>query len=306
MKIRSHTENQTDKQDPVGSAPVPTLLSLANRTILVIGGARGLGAGGVLGCLEAGASVSILDILSTPCEPEWSIAKEVAGRNGADLSYGVVDVTDKDVLTRAIAEVFASAAPNAPVTGLFVTAGINAPFPATEVTMDIWDRIYAINVRGSMLCSQIFANEWIKRHPGHPPHRDTASIILTASLVAHNYNRLSPSATYASTKGAVKQMARALGAEWGVHGIRVNASHISHPKMTLTGAEHLTWIRTTQFDFARYTLTFQVQTVMTADNDTRRPGYTKGMAEMTAIKRVSTPDEFKGQHNVVPHNDQTS
>lgn len=213
-----------DQPAPVTTLPVPALLSLANRTTIVVGGARGLGAGGVIGCLEAGSNVAVLDVLPEPCEPEWSQAQQVAKGIGATLTYGVVDVTDESGLTKAISEIFASAPAAAPVRGLFVTAGVNAPIPAETVSMAKWDQVYNINVRGSMLCSQIFAKEWIARHPSVDRQNldETASIVLTASLVAHTFNRLSPSVTYASTKGAVKQMTRALGAEWGVYGIRVN------------------------------------------------------------------------------------
>lgn len=191
--------------------------------MIVIGGARGIGAAGVLGCLQAGASVAVLDSLPSPSEEEWAVATQVAREAGVNLKYAVVDITLEATLSLAISDVFASAPSTAPVKGLFVTAGVNAPVSGLDLTMDKWDKVYDINVKGSFLCSQLFAQEWLKAHlaPSNDLN-DTASIVLTASMFGHIANRVVSGPAYATSKAAVRQMGRALGAEWGKHGIRVN------------------------------------------------------------------------------------
>lgn len=93
-------------------------------------------------------------------------------------------------------------------------AGISYRKDVLDVTVEEWDHLYAVNVRGPFLCSQGVARRLIAEGR-------TGSILNIGSInawVAH-----AETAPYASTKGALQAMTYALAVAWGQHGIRVNA-----------------------------------------------------------------------------------
>ncbi|MDO9611732.1 MAG: SDR family oxidoreductase, partial [Serpentinimonas sp.] len=89
--------------------------------------------------------------------------------------------------------------------------------PAEEHPVEAWDKVMNLNVRGYFLLSQYLARHgMIARRRG--------SIINLASIAGLGGNpRGMNTIAYNTSKGAVLNFTRALAAEWGPHGIRVNA-----------------------------------------------------------------------------------
>ncbi|MBM3801077.1 MAG: SDR family oxidoreductase [Acidimicrobiia bacterium] len=94
---------------------------------------------------------------------------------------------------------------------------------ALETTPAGWDRIYAVNIRGTFLVAQAAAAQ-MKDDGG-------GSIVNISSMGAQS--AWPKSAAYVSSKGAIDSMTRALAYEWAPFGIRVNAiapGHVATPR----------------------------------------------------------------------------
>ena len=92
-------------------------------------------------------------------------------------------------------------------------AGIFFREPALEVTVADWDRVIAVNLRGTFLMSQAFARRVVARS-------GAGAIVSISSGQA--FKPSSTGAAYAAAKAGISNLTRALAGEWGPHGIRVN------------------------------------------------------------------------------------
>jgi 2-keto-3-deoxy-L-fuconate dehydrogenase len=91
-------------------------------------------------------------------------------------------------------------------------AGVNSPYTVLETPLELWDDVFAVNVRGMFLCSRAVLPHMIERRGGVIVNMGSAS-----SLVAM-YQR----AAYGASKGAVLSFTRCLAMDHVHQGIRVN------------------------------------------------------------------------------------
>jgi NAD(P)-dependent dehydrogenase (short-subunit alcohol dehydrogenase family) len=181
------------------------------RVTVVTGGSSGIGAACVEHFVKLGDKVIALDLPDT-----WS--------EELNASLGVVaypcDVTDDDGM-RACAEMIERE--HGPVSALINSAGILQPRLAPEaLPMSTWDKVIAVDQRGTYLACVIFGERMAQR--------GTGGIVNIASITGW---RSVPLHAYAPAKAAVISITECLAAEWGRSGVRVNA--IS-PGYTLTPA----------------------------------------------------------------------
>ena len=184
--------------------------------------------------MESGGNVIALDLLPNPSETEWPIAVELAKSKGLSLTYGQVDVTDAASLKTAFSQAFTDVPTDAPIRGMFVTAGIQLLMPAVDYTPEQLRKIIDVNTTGTFLCAQAFAREWLFRTatgktPGIGEERGLAteggaSIVLTASMSGHVANKGLHCAAYNASKAAVHAMAKCFAMEWSKSGLRINVS----------------------------------------------------------------------------------
>lgn len=176
-------------------------MTLAGRHILLTGAARGLGAVIAQHLAEAGADLTLADIL----EDE---GRAVANRLSA--GFLPVDLRDPASIRNLASQI------DAPLHGLFnngaVATGIGG-VPFEDVDIDTWDRVMEINVRGTWLMTCAMAPAL--RASG------TGRIVNVASDTAlwGAPNLMS----YVASKGAVMSMTRSLARELGPDGIGVTA-----------------------------------------------------------------------------------
>ncbi|WOO79647.1 Dihydroanticapsin 7-dehydrogenase [Vanrija pseudolonga] len=224
----------TNPTSVLGTNPAPSLFSLSDRTILVTGGARGLGLTIAHALLEAGADVVAFDLLQ-PVEPDWANAQAAAAKAGTSLAYVPLDVTDADAVEVAVADAFRSA--RTPVRGLFHAAGIQLLRDALEIRPDQWRKIIDVNLTGAFLVSAAFGRSWVAQGNGEAniPGQG-AAIALVASMSGRVANRGLECAAYNASKAGVAQLARNLGMEWGGKGIRVNSLSPGYIRTALTEA----------------------------------------------------------------------
>lgn len=177
---------------------------LAGKSALITGSARGIGRGFAAAYIREGATVAIADI-------NLAAAQATAAELG-DAAYAVqLDVTDQASIDAGIAAVVARAGK------LDILINNAALFDAAE-TVDItrasYDRLYAVNVAGTLFTMQAAAAQMIQQGHG-------GKIINMASQAGRRGEPLV--LVYCSTKAAVISMTQSAGLNLIKHGINVNA-----------------------------------------------------------------------------------
>ncbi len=181
------------------------LYRLDGRTAVVTGGASGLGAAVSAGLAQAGAHVIVLDIVE---DAAAAVAQEINDHHGTAEPFAC-DVTDSTTIADAAAEIEAH---GHNVDILVNSAGSAFRSPAETFPEDEFDRIIALNLKGTFLACQSFGRAMLKGESG--------SIVNVASiggLIAYPH-----ASAYLASKGAVVQLTRALALEW-IGKVRVNA-----------------------------------------------------------------------------------
>jgi NAD(P)-dependent dehydrogenase (short-subunit alcohol dehydrogenase family) len=175
---------------------------LDGRTAVVTGGGSGLGAAIAGALVEAGADVVLVgrrrDVLDTTAE-----------KIGPAARTAVCDVSDP----ASVAELADSLARDE-VSILVNNAGIAGPVaPLVEVSVEDWDEVFAVNVRGIFLMCRAFLPGMVARGSG--------DVVNLASVSGKRpLERRTP---YCASKMAVLGLTSTLAFEVGGSGVRVNA-----------------------------------------------------------------------------------
>ncbi len=189
---------------------IQQLFDLTGKVALVTGGSRGLGLQMAHALGEAGAKV----MLSARKADELEAAVQELQAAGIDARWIAADCAKEGDIHRLGAETLERMGD---VDILVNNAGAAWGAPAEDHPIDAWDKVMNLNVRGYFILSQYLAkHSMIARRKG--------SIINIASIAGLGGNpRGMNTIAYNTSKGAVINFTRALAAEWGPYGIRVNA-----------------------------------------------------------------------------------
>ncbi|KAL1963319.1 hypothetical protein VTN77DRAFT_8440 [Rasamsonia byssochlamydoides] len=187
------------------------LFSLAGRTALVTGGTRGIGAQMAIALAEAGADIILVQRDTSNQETKQKI--ESLGRKA--LVY-TADLASRDAVKALVRQVLDD---KHDISILVNCAGIQRRHPCHVFPDEDWDEVLQVNLTSVFtLCRDIGAY-MLTRTPDEVGHR--GSIINVASLVSFQGGITVPA--YASAKGGVAQLTKALSNEWASKGINVNA-----------------------------------------------------------------------------------
>ena len=189
---------------------IQQLFDLKGKTALITGGSRGLGLQMAHALGEAGARVVISSRKASDLEEATA---ELQAAN-IDARWIAADCQHEEDIRRLTSETLQRVGD---VDILVNNAGAAWGAPAEDHPLEAWDKVMNLNVRSYFLLSQLIAKaSMIPRKQG--------SIINTASIAGLGGNpRGMNTIAYNTSKGAVINFTRALAAEWGPHGIRVNA-----------------------------------------------------------------------------------
>lgn len=166
-------------------------LDFSWQVVAITGASRGLGAAAAKAFQSAGAKVAVMDI-----DPRAPFQLDVADEASVEAAfarvighYGRVDV-------------------------LVNSAGIAVRRPASEISIEEWQRVQDVNLKGTFLCSRVAARQMKQQGGG--------AIVNLASIMGLS-GGIFPNASYQASKGAVVNLTRALALEWAADRIRVNA-----------------------------------------------------------------------------------
>ncbi|OJY36967.1 MAG: hypothetical protein BGP06_14710 [Rhizobiales bacterium 65-9] len=174
---------------------------LKDRAALVTGGAGRLGRAIAAAILREGGRVTLADRNGPSVE-----------QAAAALKSDFVSTTVGDVSVEADVERMAE---EAGAFDILVNAhGIFPNQPILDMTVEEWDQVFAVNVRGSMLTCRSAARRWTGD--------GTKGAIVNISSGASRSARAGGS-HYTGSKAAVNMMTEVLAIELGPHGVRVNA-----------------------------------------------------------------------------------
>ena len=176
------------------------------RVAIVTGAAQGLGASYARALAAEGASVAIADK-----DSGLAVVEDIKNTGGQALDIPT-DVSDEDATRDMVAKTIKAFGK------LDILINNAAIFTAVErkkfdeISVEEWDRMHAVNVRGTWLCCKVAIPEMRHRGYGKIVNIATSRIFQGVPFFLH----------YDSTKGAVMAMTRSLCREVGEDGIRVN------------------------------------------------------------------------------------
>ncbi len=169
------------------------------RSILVTGGARGLGAAIVAAAVDAGYRVASVDTAG----PD----DDAVGATAPAVSQFSASVTDPGAI-EAVLDEFGT--PDVVVNN----AGIVRFGPLLDVSLDDWASVLEVNLTGALIVARAAARRWIA----------TATPGSIVNITSMNGVAAGPNAgAYGSAKAALAMLTSQMSLEWGPAGIRVNA-----------------------------------------------------------------------------------
>jgi gluconate 5-dehydrogenase len=187
------------------------LLSLKGKSALVTGGSRGLGLQMAEALGEMGARVAI----TARKKDELDEAVARLKKSGIDSSSHVCDIGKREAIAPAAEEILAKLGK---IDILVNNAGATWGAPAEDHPLDAWDKLVNVNLSGAFALTQIVA----KRSMIPAKWGRVINVASVAGLLGQD-PRFAPTAAYTATKHGMVGLTRQLAAEWGVHGITVNA-----------------------------------------------------------------------------------
>jgi NAD(P)-dependent dehydrogenase (short-subunit alcohol dehydrogenase family) len=202
-------------------------MRLKGRTAIVTGGAVGIGKHYSHALAGEGAEVMIADI-----KDGSAVAAEIAGKYGKNsthsMTFDVSDETQCKALVDKTLERFGK------IDILVNNAALYAPLPnlpVTEIDVELWDQVMAVNIRGPFLMVKHVAPHMIARRYGKIINIGSGTVARGIPDFSH----------YVTSKGAVTAFTRAISRELGEHGICVNtlAPGYTLSDTGLTNVEHV-------------------------------------------------------------------
>lgn len=191
----------------VSSASLADLLSLSGRRAVVTGAAQGLGKAIACRLAEAGADLLIVDLNGAAAT---ETAADIAGRYGVTAIGASADVSDT-------ASVIAAA--DLAVAGLggldiwVNNAGLFPNAPVLDMTDEMWDRVFAVNARGTFLGSREAARRMTADGSG--------GVIINIISTAGFQVAFPGMAAYVGSKHAAAGLTKSLAVDLAPMGVRV-------------------------------------------------------------------------------------
>ena len=198
------------------------MFKLDGKIAIVTGGAGGIGEALAMGLGMLGATVVVS---SRNQEAIGKVAQEITAASGNPATAIASDVTDENSVKQLIDTVVDT---HGKLDILVNAMGMNIKRDAMEYPMQDWDKLFEVNVKGTMIACK-YAAQVMKEQKG--------GAIVNLSSVRGIRGYTGGNTGYCATKGAVELITKALALEWAPHNIRVNALG---PALVITpGTKHI-------------------------------------------------------------------
>jgi NAD(P)-dependent dehydrogenase (short-subunit alcohol dehydrogenase family) len=190
-------------------------IDLSGRVAFVTGASSGLGNRFARVLAEAGAGVVLA---SRRVERLKQLRAEIEGAGG-DAHVVELDVTDRASIAAAVAH---AETEMGSIDILVNNSGVSTTQKLSAVTPEDYDYVFDTNTKGAFFVAQEVAKRMLARAKGEAPGGFTGGRIINIASMA-GLRVLPQIGVYSMSKAAVVHMTRAMAAEWGKHGINVNA-----------------------------------------------------------------------------------
>lgn len=191
---------------------------LKDKTALITGGARGIGATTALLFAKEGASVGIVDLQS---EGLQTVAGN-AQAQGIEIETFTGDITQKDQVDRVVND-FVQRLGRIDI--LVNNAGVVIPRPFLEKTVDDWEKTLSVNLIGMFLCCQAAAKHMLAQKSG--------KIVNISSIRGIGHCGREGVMDYSASKTAVIGLTKTMAKELAPY-INVNTVAPGHTKTEMT------------------------------------------------------------------------
>lgn len=184
------------------------MFSISGKNAVITGAAAGIGLGISKRFAEGGANVLLVDVNEGALV---EASKKLAGLPGR-VAIAALDVSDTGagaVMVRRCVEAFGS------LDVLVNNAGIFPQVPMLEMSPEVFDRVYRVNLRGLAFASQAAAREMVAKK--------IAGSIINIGSIDSVHPSMVGLAAYDASKGGVLMFTRNFALEVAPHDIRVNA-----------------------------------------------------------------------------------
>jgi NAD(P)-dependent dehydrogenase (short-subunit alcohol dehydrogenase family) len=175
------------------------------KAVVITGGGSGIGREICLGFAQEGAKVAIPDINLTAAQE----TRDIIEKNGGCAVALKADVSRGEDVRKVVQEVVEEFGG---VHILVNNAGLQARTPFLKLSEEEWDRVVAVNLRGTFLCTRYIAPEMIKIGGGK-----VINISSNGGLIGF------AAPAYTAAKGGVISLTRVLAGEFAPYRINVNA-----------------------------------------------------------------------------------
>lgn len=192
-----------------------TYQPLKGQKALVTGASSGIGLGVAKSLAAAGADV-VVSYVSAP-EVARQVVEEITADGGAAMAIRA-DVSREDEVRAMFREMLEAWGT---IDILVNNAGLQRDAPLTEMSLQQWNTVIAVNLTGMFLCSREAVREMVRRGVRPQISRAAGKIICISSV--HEVIPWAGHANYAASKGGVKLLMQTLAQELAPARIRVNS-----------------------------------------------------------------------------------
>ncbi|HHY46012.1 MAG TPA: 3-oxoacyl-ACP reductase FabG [Firmicutes bacterium] len=183
------------------------IFDLKGKVAIVTGASRGLGRVIALGLADFGADVAITGRTMVDLE---KVALEISdrGREALPVAGDVTNLRDVEKLAEQVLSRFGK------VDILVNNAGAIIRKGALDMTLDEWQRIIDVNLKGTFICCKTIGSMMVRQNSGS---------IINISSVRGEFASPGGYSAYAPSKAGVNALTKTLAYEWARYNVRVNA-----------------------------------------------------------------------------------
>jgi len=185
-----------------------TLFDLTGRVALVTGSSRGIGRVTAEALADAGATIVLNGLDAARLE---TARVEFSVKYGSDRVFAFAfDVTDEAAVAAAVDSIEAEVGP---IRILVNNAGIQHRVPLLDLELEDWNRVITTNLTSAFIVGRAVARRMIPRGSGKIINIASVQTDLARETIA----------PYTASKGGIRNLTRAMTAEWAGSGLQINA-----------------------------------------------------------------------------------